>query len=315
MKPFVSVIVPTFQREILFLNCLESLIKQDYPQNKFEIIAVYDGADCPYNLKKLNLKLKSIKNAKFYCIKHNGVATVRNFAIKKAKGLLILTIDDDCKAKPNWISSYVNFMKTNSDLVGAGGNVQSSKPTSFVQSYIAFKRLMLQPVRDTSGNIVTVITANACYRKKALDAINGFDQEFPYSGGEDLDLSLRLQILGSLGYNKNSTVFHFHRPSLKALIKQHIFYGRGVYLACKKNNFEYKKLKFYKPNIIGFIRYLFFVFSRMFTVSLPEFWNKKLSLNYWIPYATLDIIRKLSFSVGATLEYYNFHKDHHDRTA
>lgn len=314
MKPFVSIIIPTFQREVLFFSCLESLAKQNYPQNKLEVIAVYDGTESPYNLKELKLHLKNIKNGFFYRIKHSGAATARNFAINKAKGSLILTIDDDCRAELNWVSSYVDFMNTNSDTIGAGGTVQSSNPTSFVQSYIAFKRLMFQPVRDNSGNIITVITANACYRKKALEKINGFDQEFPYPGGEDLDLSMRLRSLGKLGYSNDSVVFHYHRSNLKGLIKQHVYYGRGVYLACKKNNFEYEKLKFYKPDLWGFIRYFFYVTKRIFTVSFPEFRNKKLTLKYWFPYAMLDVIRKLSFSIGATLEYYNFHDGHYRTT-
>lgn len=313
MKPFVSIIVPTFQREELFFDCLESLADQDYPQNSYEVIAVYDGEECPYNSNRLKSRLKKIKNGYFYCIRHSGAATVRNYAIKKATGELILTIDDDCRAKPNWVSSYVDFMKNNRKLVGAGGTVKSAKPASFVQAYIAFKRLMFKPVRDINGEIITVITANACYCKNALDKINGFDQEFPYSGGEDLDLSMRLRKLGSLGYSSSSIVYHYHRASIKGLIKQHVYYGRGVYLACKKNKFEFEKLKFYKPDLLGFIRYLFYVIARIFTVSMPEFWNKKLPAYNWIPYAILDIIRKLSFSIGTTLEYYNFH-DGYSRT-
>lgn len=314
MTLFVSVIIPTFQRETLFYNCLESLAKQDYPQNKFEAIVVYDGEACPYNQKQLDKRLKKIKNISFSCKKNGGAAKARNFALKKASGSLIMTIDDDCMAEKNWISSYVGFMKRNPNFIAAGGTVKASEPTSYIQSYIAFKRLMFQPVRDVDGNIITIITANACYRKNVLDRVKGFDEEFPCSGGEDLDLSMRLQRLGKLGYSVDSVVFHYHRSSLKSLIKQHLYYGRGVYLACEKNNFEYEKLKFYRPDILGFIRYFFYVLKRVFTVSIPEFRNKKLPINYWGSYALLDVIRKLSFSVGATLEYYNLHDGNYKRT-
>lgn len=310
MKILVSVIIPTFQRESLFLACLESLSKQSYPQDKFEVIAIYDGEECPYNKKKLKPKLKNIKNSSLFCIKHSGAATVRNFGISKAKGSLILTIDDDCRADSNWIFSFVVFMEKNK-VIAAGGTVQASKPTTFIQEYIAFKRLLRQPVKDKTGQIITIITANACFRKQHLNQVNGFYNGFTRSGGEDLDLSMRLRELGSLGYSVDSIVFHFHRSSLIGLVKQHIFYGRGAYLACQKNNFDCQKLKFYTPNIFGFMKYLVYIFIRIFSVSIPEYWNKKLPLGYWIPYAILDIIRKLSFSVGATLEYYNIYHGHH----
>lgn len=306
MKPFVSIIIPTFQREELFFSCLESLAKQDYPQKKFEVVVVYDGVDCPYSKKNLKKYLTKIKNAHFYTKENGGAAKARNFAISNAKGSLLLTIDDDCCAEPDWVSSYVVFMENNTELIGAGGTVKSSSPTSFVQKYIAFKRLMFQPVRDSEGNIVTVITANACYRKGLIDKLGGFDEQFPFSGGEDLDLSMRLRHCGKLGYSDKSVVHHYHRATLKGLIKQHFYYGKGVYLACVKNNFEFEKLKFYKPNWWGFLKYLLFVVKRIFTVSLPEFWHKKLPLYNWIPYVILDIIRKLSFSIGATWEYYSY---------
>ena len=305
MEPFVSVIIPTYRREDLFYKCLESLSQQDYPNNKFEIIAVYDGNDCPYDKNKLGCALKTIRNLQFFTKINGGAAKARNFAIRKTKGSLILTIDDDCIAKENWISSYVEFMSENPDLIGSGGTVVAAPPKSYIQKYIAFKRLMYQPVRDNEGNIVTVITANACYRKEALDKLNGFDEDFPFSGGEDLDLSMRLRKLGKLGYSTNSIICHYHRSTLKGLVKQHLYYGKGVYIACRKNNFECEKLKFYKPDWLGFCKYLGFIAKRVFTVSFPEFWKKKLPVYNWIPYVILDIIRKLSFSIGATMEFYS----------
>jgi GT2 family glycosyltransferase len=305
MKPFVSVIIPTYRREDLFFKCLGSLSQQDYPNDKFEVIAVYDGNDCPYDKAKLGSALKTIRNLQFFTKINGGAAKARNFAISKTRGSLILTIDDDCVAQTNWISSFVSYMSESKELIGSGGTVMAAPPKSYVQKYIAFKRLMYQPVRDTEGNIVTIITANACYKKEALDKVKGFDEEFPFSGGEDLDLSMRLRKYGNLGYSNKSIICHYHRSSLYGLIKQHYFYGKGVYIACKKNLFPYEKLKFYEPDWWGFVKYIGFIAKRTITVSLPEFWKKKLPLYNWIPYAILDIIRKLSFSIGATMEFYS----------
>ncbi len=304
MKPFVSVIVPTYKRQDLLLRCLESLAKQDYPKDSFEVIIIHDGLDCLYDKTTLKKKRSLLKNSNFYCISHRGVASVRNYGISKAKGDLILTIDDDCEAETDWISSFVNFMNENKQVISSGGTVKPSTPTTFIQKYISFKRLLYQPVRDTDGKIITLITANACFREGALKKVGGFREKILYAGGEDVDLSMRLREVGVLAYSNKSVVYHFHRTSLENLIKQHIAYGRGTFLACSLNNIKYEKLKFYKPNIIGLLRYILYIFTRIFTVSIPEFWNKKLPIAYWLPYVLLDIIRKFSFMIGATLEYY-----------
>lgn len=43
--PRVSVVVPTYQRRELLRKCLSSLLNQDFPGDRYEIIVVEDGSD------------------------------------------------------------------------------------------------------------------------------------------------------------------------------------------------------------------------------------------------------------------------------
>lgn len=306
MNQFVSIIVPTYKRFNLFLNCIEALSKQDYSKENYEVISIYDGLDCDYDENKVRECAKKIKNFRFEKISHRGVAGIRNYGIELSKGYLILMIDDDCEAKSNWITSFVQYMNSGQDVVGAGGTVLSISPRTFVQKYIDFKNLLRKPVRDTNGSIIALVTANACFRKTAIEIAGGFNERFKNYGGEDLDLSFRCRKIGDLRYCENAVVYHNHRDSLSGLVKQHILYGKGTYLAYKLNNIDidFKLLKFYKPTFLNLFRYLGYVFKRIFTVSLPEFKKKNLKLSLYLPYIFLDIMRKLSFMFGVTLEYY-----------
>ncbi len=303
MKKIVSVIVPTFNRFELFLKCIKSLADQSYDKDDYEVICIHDGLKCDYDEDRIKESTKQIKNFRFEKISHRGVALVRNYAILRSKGQLILMIDDDCEAKNNWIISYVKYMHNQKKTVGAGGTVFSMPPRTFVQKYIAFKNLLQRPVRDVHENIVSLITANSCFRKSILDKAGGFRKEFSHYGGEDLDLSFRCRKIGKLGYCKNAIVYHNHRALLKDLIRQHIFYGRGAYLACKLNKIDFRLLKFYNPTFWNLFLYSGYVFKKIFTVSIPEFRKKNLKLSLYLPYIFLDIIRKLSFIMGASLEY------------
>lgn len=305
---FVSVIVPTYNRFDLFLNCVKSLSVQNFDKEMFEVIAVHDGLECDYDENKIRKFSKGIKNFQFKKICHGGAAQVRNYAISISRGELVLMIDDDCQAKSNWISSLVQYMKNNKSVVGIGGTVLATRPQTFVQKYIAFKNLLRRPIRDINENIIAIITANACFRRSILDEVEMFSKEFTNYGygGEDLDLSFKCRKIGELAYCENAIVYHDHRRSLKNLIKQHISYGKGTYLACKLNGIDinFKLLKFYEPTFFNWFKYLGYLLKRIFSVLLPEFREKNLKLHLYIPYLFLDTVRKMSFMIGVTIEYY-----------
>lgn len=302
MSEFVTIIVPTFKRFNLFLRCLSSLVRQDYKKEQYEVIVVHDGLDCDYDEQEINNIAAQLGNFRFEKIIHGGVSRARNHGIALAKGEFILMLDDDCEAKENWVRTFIRYMRKNPEMVAAGGTILSGPSQTFVQRYIDFKNLLRKPVHDTNGRIIALITANACFRKSTIEKVDGFREDLSYSGGEDLDLSYRCRRLGGLSYCEDAIVYHYHRSSVRELIKQHILYGRGVYRACKLNNIDFKILKFYDPTFWGLLKYLGYVLKRIFSVSLPEFKAKGLQPTLYIPYCCLDIVRKIAFLVGAATE-------------
>lgn len=302
MSEFATIIVPTFRRQNLFLKCLNSLARQDYEKAGYEVIAVHDGLNCDYDKQAINTAATQLKNFRFEKIAHGGVSHARNHGIALARGKLILMLDDDCEAKEDWVKAFVTYMKRHPEIAAVGGTVLSTSPQTFIQRYIDFKNLLRKPVHATNGEIIALITANACFRKNIIDKVGGFREELSYSGGEDLDLSYRCRKFGALSYCEKAIVYHHHRHSVGELVKQHILYGRGVYRACKLNNIDFSVLKFYDPTFWGLFKYFCYVLKRIFTVSLPEFRSKNLPLKLYLPYCYLDAARKIAFIIGTTIE-------------
>ena len=50
--PFVSVVVCTYNRRRMFEECLESLLNQSYPRDKYEIVVVDSSDDYSESLVK-----------------------------------------------------------------------------------------------------------------------------------------------------------------------------------------------------------------------------------------------------------------------
>lgn len=312
----VSVIVPTHRRFEMFSKCIQSLIDQDFDPDEFEIIAVHDGVDHDYNSKKIERLQSLFSNFSFHTIVKSGASGARNYAIEQARGELILMTDDDCVASSAWITTMVNFLNQNQDVVAVGGQVLAVTPKTFVEGYIKDKNLLRRPVRDVNGAIVTLITANVAYRKTVLEIIGGFSVVYTKlripSGGEDLDLAFRAAKVGILAYCQEAIVYHNHRSSVQALVKQHFNYGRGVFVACVNNHIEYQLVKFLRPTLQNLLLHSWASFIRIFSVSIPEFRTKHIPPWKWPAYFCLDLIRRNIFMVGAVYEFRQHGGDSHE---
>ena len=117
--PLVSVIIPTYKRDVELLNrAIQSVLNQTY--KNIEIIIVDDNGnpelfDYRENINKYFSFLSSNKNIKLIVNDCNlGGALARNKGILEAKGTLITFLDDDDYYLSNKVLNQVNFMLKNS---------------------------------------------------------------------------------------------------------------------------------------------------------------------------------------------------------
>jgi glucosyl-dolichyl phosphate glucuronosyltransferase len=106
--PLVSVIVPTRNRAHLLVDSVGSLLNQEYPADRYEIIVVDDGSTDATSSSVLALAeshpTHAIRFLRQSAVNQNAA---RNTGIKKARGEFIAFIDDDELAPPNWLSGLV----------------------------------------------------------------------------------------------------------------------------------------------------------------------------------------------------------------
>ena len=316
MGLLVSVIVPTHQRFAMFVKCIYSLAAQSFPKDEYEVIAVHDGLEHDYNAGEIEHLKGLFGNFSFHAIPKGGASAARNHALSIAKGEIVLMTDDDCVASPEWIGAMVRFLHNHPEVVAVGGQVLAVTPKTFVETYISDKNLLRRPVRDVNGSIVTLITANVAYRRSVLDGVGGFSDVFTNneiaSGGEDLDLAFRAATTGPLAYCETAIVYHHHRSSVRALARQHFNYGRGVFVACANNSISYSRVRFSRPTRLNLLRHSIISFVRLFTISVPEFWTKRIPLWKWPAYFGLDLLRRNVFMAGAVYEFRRQGGDDHE---
>src|SRR6476660_7073335 len=109
MKRKVSVVVPTYRRPELMMNCLKALSKQDLAKNDYEIIVVSDGPDAATSEMMHSINHLLLPYVQYITLnKNSGPASARNAGWKKANGELIAFTDDDCSPSHGWLSALWN---------------------------------------------------------------------------------------------------------------------------------------------------------------------------------------------------------------
>ncbi len=224
--PSVSVVVCTYNRKGSILECLDSLIMQSYPG--IEIIIVNDGST-DGTLGVLHEYSKNHKNVNIISQNNKGPGAARNLGINSSKGDIICFTDDDCVTDSNWISSLISGFEDN--VIGVGGDIISYNPKNIFERFFEKNKLLDQK----HFSKLFLITANAAYRRKTLQELEGFDTNFIKPAGEDVDLGIRVGLTGgNLKFMSQAQVLHKHRSNLMSLMKQSYGYGRGYAVLHKK---------------------------------------------------------------------------------
>lgn len=197
--PFVSVIIPMRNEERYVSACLESVLANDYPQDRLEIFCVdgmsEDGTrEIVQRFIKENALIKLLDNPKL----HNTAAF--NIGVRRAKGQLIVIVGAHCTYEKDYISKSVRFLyKYSADNVGGIWKI-IPRDNSLIGTAIAMA--MASPFG--SGNAYTKIGSKGprwvdtvfggCYRKEVFEEIGLFDEDLKRS--QDMEFNLRLKRAG-----------------------------------------------------------------------------------------------------------------------
>ena len=100
-QPLISVIVPHLNQAEQLRRCLESLRRQTYPVEHFEIIVVDNGS------KALpTAEVGEHPNAKLEREATPGPGPARNRGVAVARGNVLAFIDADCIADQGWLAQH-----------------------------------------------------------------------------------------------------------------------------------------------------------------------------------------------------------------
>jgi glycosyltransferase involved in cell wall biosynthesis len=191
-RPFVSVVIPTFNRGKSIINCLKNVLEQTYPN--FEVIVCDDNSSDNTIEKVLSIendRLTLIRNTK-----NGGPAISRNNAVHSAKGEIIFFTDDDVLVPRDWIEFGIKSF-SRKDVLGVEGKI-----VYVSEDY--FPKYSDRIVKNNTGGLY--MTANIAYKKQAILDAGLFDVDMRQY--EDRCLAYKIIEKGNIVFSKDFTVVH-----------------------------------------------------------------------------------------------------------
>jgi glycosyltransferase involved in cell wall biosynthesis len=225
-KPFLSIIVPTFNRRDKLADCLESLSHLDYPQGRVEVVVVDDGSQVTPEsvvsrfLDRLDVTLLTQA--------HAGPAAARNNGATKARGEFLVFTDDDCSPAPDWLQKLsARFFDFPDHAIG--GRTINGLPSNL---YSVASQAIIDVVYayyNTNPNQTCFFASNnLAMPADRFHAIGGFDVTFMTS--EDRELCDRWRHYGfQMTYAPEVLVYHAHALTFYAFWQRYFNYGRGAF--------------------------------------------------------------------------------------
>jgi succinoglycan biosynthesis protein ExoA len=226
--PFVTVAMPCLDEERYIEACLRSVLAQDYPRHRLEII-VADGRS--RDRTRALVTRMAASDCRIVLVDNPGrlQAAGMNEVIRRARGDVIVRMDVHCEYAPDYVRRCVEVLeRTGADNVG--GAQRPAAATPFQRAVCA---ALSSPLgvggasyrsAENEGLVDTVFLG--AFRRAVFEQVGLYDPGAVTN--EDAELNQRIQAAGGRVYlSRDIVVSYAPRDAFAALARQYYRYGRG----------------------------------------------------------------------------------------
>ncbi|WP_436911614.1 glycosyltransferase [Halosimplex marinum] len=224
----VSIVVPVAEDPEGLRTTVNAVLAQTY--DAFELLVVIDdeSSEC----EELAESIAAREDRIYYYIEdeHGTAAAARNIGIREAAGDYLLFVDANVDFGPRWLSTLVDTIGAETDIVGCAVTVYSSHRDT------VFGRLDQQTGFPTRRTIEQLKFAPSCcllVARAVVEDIGEFDPRLNQS--EDLEFGNRAYAGGySFAYFDERSAYHPSRSSFTALTRKYRRRAAGTSTLCER---------------------------------------------------------------------------------
>jgi len=231
----VSIIIPTKNRSEILARCLKYLTCQETKVD-FEVLVVDNGSN-PNEKKKNKSMVDMLKFGVWLEKAGNGPAVARNYAIKQAKGEILIFINDDTIVNSHFVENHYGFhWKHGGCDVGLVGKFEEHPDLTGdgVMKWLVNESKMHFQYRVRNNKVIDwwyFWTCNLSVKREFMvENKLWFDQSFPTAAWEDIELGYRAYKKGlKLYFCDNIGAYHWHTFTIGDLVARFYSHGRGLF--------------------------------------------------------------------------------------
>jgi cellulose synthase/poly-beta-1,6-N-acetylglucosamine synthase-like glycosyltransferase len=217
----LSVVIPARNAGHLVGRCLRAVIDDTESGLRhgldYEIIVVDNGSTDDTAAVAAGEGATVVVEAK------RGAAAARNAGIAAARGDIICVTDADCRPTPGWLGAVSEPLRRNPAVAACKG-IYRSEQKQLVARLVQLEYEDKYDLLRGQESIDFIDTYSAAYRRDALAASGGFDENVFYV--EDQELSFRLAAAGCrMVFQPEAVVYHMHADSVLAYARKKFFIG------------------------------------------------------------------------------------------
>ncbi len=236
---FLSIVIPTYNRQPILAKCLQALEQQHFDANTaiagYEIVVVDDGST-DGTLDWLRAAAAALPHVVTYAQEHGGPAGARNLGVERAQGDTIIFIDSDLVVTPCFLQAHATALRQGAQDLGSDRLFTYGA----VINTCNFEEPTSEPYKLTDFSAAYFATGNVAIARHWLLEAGLFDTQFQLYGWEDLELGVRLKKLGlKLIKCPEAVGYHWHPPfqlaDIPQLIEKEIQRGRMGVLFYQKH--------------------------------------------------------------------------------
>lgn len=280
--PFVSVIMPVRNEGQYIKLAIESILENDYPANKMEILVVDgmsddDTRNIVIDLASSDARIRLLDNEK------GIVPFAMNIGLRNMKGELFTRVDGHAEIAPDFLKNSVRCLLDNKDAWLVGGYIEN-----IAQGYIANTIAGAMQSRVGVGNATfrrgdyegwVDTLAFGTHHKWILEKVGYFDEQLVRNQDDEFNARI-IYGGGKIWLSKDIKSKYYTRSSLKKLWSQYYQYGFWRIRTMQKHR---------KPATIRQLVPLLFVSSLLCLFIMTLLWK---------PFALLLIAECALYSLG-----------------
>ena len=193
---FVTVLVPARNEASRIGPLLDSLSRQSYPHNQFEVIVIDDHSS---DGTASRVEAYPLPNLRLLCLEEylapgEAVLSYKKKAlevgVQQARGTLLLTTDADCEAPPHWVATHVAFHEATGAWLTAAP-VLFHRRQGLLQHFQSLDLIGMMAVTGAgihSRFMYMANGANLAFTKAVFNAVGGYAGNEQHASGDDVFL-------------------------------------------------------------------------------------------------------------------------------